>query len=158
MAFECFQCGECCSTMGEIISIREKISDTGFRIGYSTTGEERVVVLDPDKQHLFVMKTRSNTLACPFLREQTPGRSICTAHHSRPELCRQYSCYRILVLDRDGRRAGKVWDRSQYFTSTDPRLNGLWNSACRGLDIPDEARWEEEIEKILTNAGYQIVR
>lgn len=158
MAFVCRMCGECCSTMGEIISIREKTGDTEFRIGYSTTGEERDVRLDPDRQHLFFTQRSLTTLACPFLREQEPGRSICTVHHSRPDLCRQYSCFRILVLDAEGRRAGKVWDKTRYFTATDPRLHEIWNTECRMLDISEESLWEDEVGKILTRAGYHIVK
>ena len=52
MTFVCQCCGDCCSTMGEIISIREQISAYEFRIGY-TDGEERMVSVDPDKRDLF---------------------------------------------------------------------------------------------------------
>ena len=52
MTFVCQCCGDCCSTMGEIISVQEQIGSFEFRIRY-TDGEERVVSLDPDKQELF---------------------------------------------------------------------------------------------------------
>jgi len=142
--------------MGEIISIREQTGDTRFRIGYSTTLEERDVVLDPDKQDLFFSAKPATSMACPFLRARGTGRVICTVHHSRPDLCRQYSCFRILILDADGRPAGRVMDGTRYFTATDPRLYAIWQAECRMLDIPNERLWEKEVQKILTRAGYCV--
>lgn len=158
MAFLCQMCGDCCSTMGEIISILEQISSTTFRIGYSATLEERSVTLDPDKQDLFFTTRPKTSLACPFLREQAPGRFICTVHQSRPELCRQYSCFRILILDPAGNRVGRVRDGSRYFMTTNPQLHEVWQTKCRLEDIPDEEVWEQEVEEILSRAGYRVIR
>jgi uncharacterized protein len=158
MGFLCQMCGQCCSTMGEIISIREKTREDEFRIEYSATGETRLVTLDPDKKTLFFSKESKTTIACPFLREQKPGRSVCSVHSSRPELCRQYSCFRILILDADGRKAGRVIDKTRYFTTTNPRLHEIWIRECSPLEIPDDELWEEEIRKILTRAGYCVIK
>jgi uncharacterized protein len=157
MVFACRMCGECCSTMGEIISIQEKTGDAGFRIRY-TTGEERDVSLDPDKKDLFFTKTPQTTMACPFLREEMPGKSLCTVHHSRPDLCRQYSCFRILVLDTQGRRIGGVLDKTRHFTTTDPQLHEIWNTQCRVLDIEQDFLWEDKVRKVFTRAGYLVVK
>jgi uncharacterized protein len=157
MVFACRMCGECCSTMGEIISIREKTGDSEFRIRY-TTGEERDVNLDPDKKDLFFTKTPQNTMACPFLREEMPGRSLCTVHNSRPDLCRQYSCFRILVLDAQGKHAGRVLDKTRYFTATDSRLHEIWNAQCRMLETEQDFLWEDEVKKVFTRAGYFVVK
>jgi uncharacterized protein len=157
MVFVCRMCGECCSTMGEIISIQEKTGDTDFRIGY-TTGEVRSVRLDPDKEDLFFTKGPWTAMACPFLRAEAPGRSICTVHNSRPDICRQYSCFRILVLDAQGRRAGRVLDNTRYLVATDPRLNEIWNANCRMLDIVQDLQWEDEVGMILTRAGFRVVK
>ncbi len=109
MTFVCQCCGDCCSTMGEIISIRDKIHPYEFRIGY-TNGEERVVSVDPDKRLLFrdQQQAKRKSIACPFLRQLASKKRICTVHASRPELCRNYLCSRILILDSEGNRAGRV--------------------------------------------------
>ena len=52
MSFRCRLCGECCSSMGEIIEIRGQAGPSAFRIGFPVTGEERSVMIDPDKQLL----------------------------------------------------------------------------------------------------------
>ncbi len=158
MVFQCRMCGECCSTMGEIISIQKQSGRTGFRIGYSTTLETRDVVLDTDKEDLFFRTPPQGSLACPFLRELSPDRRICTVHDSRPDLCRQYSCFRILILDRDGRRAGRVMAGNRSFTATDARLHEIWQDQCRNLDIPDDEAWERAVGEILSGEGYRVIR
>lgn len=160
MSFTCQLCGECCSTMGEIICIREEIGPFRYRIGYSSTCEEQEVVVDPDKRVLFQSHPHSQkiSLACPFLCERGEGKRICTVHQSRPELCRQYSCYRILILSSDGTRAGKVRAGSRYFTATNPDLYELWGRECRTLEIPDDRVWEDTVERILKRAGYTVLR
>lgn len=144
--------------MGEVIDIQEHAGIREFRIAYTTTLEERTVFLDPDKQDLFFNNPPVSTLACPFLREHASGRVICTVHLSRPELCRQYSCFRILILDTNGVRAGKVPDKTRVFTATDLKAHEIWKNECRSLDIPDDTAWEDEITRIFIRAGYRVVK
>lgn len=160
MVFTCQQCGECCSSMGEIIEIHEDLDSGIFRIGFSVTGEERIVSVDPEKRVLFhttEIRT-SRPGACPFLRESGNKKFVCSVHMSRPELCRRYSCYRILVLDCCDNRMGRVNYASRYFTTTDANLRSLWNQEIAGVEILEEACWEEHVEQILTNAGYRVIR
>jgi len=160
MSFRCRLCGECCSSMGEVIEIREQTGPSAFRIGFPVTGEERMVTIDPDKQLLWsrqdIRITRPG--ACPFLRNEGTGAVICTVHGSRPDLCRQYSCFRILVLDGDGKKIGRVIDGTRYFISLDAGLRKIWDKECSNLEITDEACWEEEAGARLASAGYTVVR
>ena len=158
MTFVCQMCGECCSSMGEIIEIREPEGERTFRIWFTTTGEERVVTLDPDKEDLFFDKPVKSRMACPFLREKKPGTLICTVHSTRPDLCRQYGCFRILILDAEGRRAGRVMNGSRYFMDGNPHLHTIWQRECQELSGLDEAAWEDEVERILSHEGYRIIR
>ena len=146
--------------MGEIIEIREVLESGSVRIGLSVTGEERIVSVDPEKRDLFrSQEIRTiRPMACPFLRENSNKKFVCSVHTSRPELCRQYSCYRILVLDSRNNRIGRVTDASRYFTTPDADLRRLWNQEIAGIEIPDEACWEEHVEQTLTRAGYRVVR
>ncbi len=160
MVFRCRQCGECCSSMGEIISIREQTGEWDYRIWFSVTGEERQVSIDPDKQELFraqdILKKRP--MACPFLRERDEGAVICSVHATRPGLCRQYSCFRILVLGPMGERLGRVLDGSRYVTTMDHELRATWDREIAPLTTEGETAWEEEVDRILSAAGYRIVR
>jgi hypothetical protein len=49
-------------------------------------------------------------------------------------------------------------DGTRYFTTMDPRLHAIWQTECRLLDIPDEHWWEIGVERILTRAGYRVIR
>ncbi len=159
LPFECQRCGECCSTMGEIISVQEQIRPFEFRIRY-TDGEERVVAVDPEKRALFEdhRKVIRNSPACPFLRQSGAHERICTVHGSRPELCRMYLCCRILILDSKGQKIGRVLPGTRFFTTEDNLLLELWNRSLRNVTVPDEDAWENSVESVLTGAGYRVIR
>jgi Fe-S-cluster containining protein len=159
MTFVCQCCGDCCSTMGEIISIQEQIRPYEFRIGY-TDGEERVVSVDPDKRVLYDdhLQGMKKTPSCPFLRQQAPHKRICTVHASRPELCRNYLCSRILILGREGNKAGRVPYGTRSFITEDGRLLDLWGRTIRNITVPDDDQWEKHVDDIFTRAGYRVIR
>jgi len=146
--------------MGEIIEIREELDSCSYRIGLTVTGEDRVVTLDPDKQDLFRLQDLKTLrpMACPFMRDDGNKKFVCSVHTTRPELCRQYSCYRILMLDSGNNRVGRVADASRYFTTTDAELRKIWNEEIANKVISDEKCWEEHIEQIVTAAGYRVMR
>jgi hypothetical protein len=145
--------------MGEIISIQEQIRPFEFRIGY-TNGEERLVSVDVDKRELFShqQQNEKKSLACPFLRQRESHERICTVHASRPELCRNYLCSRILILDPDGERAGRVLHGTRSFTTENEALLDLWRRSIRDITIPDDEQWEKTIVDVFTRAGYRVIR
>lgn len=159
MTFVCQCCGDCCSTMGEIISIREQIHPYEFRIGY-TYGEEHVVSVDPDKRVLFhdQQQQERESLACPFLRQRAPHECICTVHASRPELCRNYLCSRILILGHDGKKAGRVLHGTRSFITENGALLDFWCRSIWDVMVSDDEQWEKNVDDIFTRAGYRVIR
>jgi Fe-S-cluster containining protein len=145
--------------MGEIIEVIEETSPMKFRIGYTTTCEERIVIVDPDKRDLFLSRPamQKRSLACPFLRMAAPGRVICTVHSSRPDLCRQYSCFRLLVLNNRGNRIGKVLESTRILRTMDHTLRELWDREIDGMQITEEECWEKSVEKFLVLKGYTVI-
>ena len=145
--------------MGEIIEILEELPCDTFRIGFSVTGEERQVCLDPEKRELFRLQDIriDRPMACPFLIKNSGETFVCSVHTSRPGLCRQYSCFRILVLDPQGNRIGRVTDNSRYFTTADASLHRIWNEQIAGVVIPSETDWDEFVKRTLASAGYQVL-
>jgi hypothetical protein len=124
------------------------------------TWEKTLVVVDPDKIHLFEDRSIFEELpeACPFFRhDQKTGKAYCTVHLTRPDICREYGCWRLLILDFRGRRAGRIMYQ-RYFISDDTTLTQLWEQRINNIDEPDDAVWEEEMIRILTKAGYTIRR
>ena len=158
MGFFCQRCGECCSQMGEVIRIREEFDGLEFLIFYQYTGEERIVRVDPGKRALFMHSPRpaDEPLSCPFLRRDRGGLSCCTVHGTRPDICMEYTCWTMLILDSHGTRAGRVMG-SGHFSPDDPGLRLLWDEYILELDRSDKEAWEQKVSAILSGEGYTVL-
>jgi uncharacterized protein len=145
--------------MGEIITIQDQIGPGEFRIQF-TDGEERIVSVNPDKRGIFLEHEQDTgkSSACPFLMRVSPRERICTVHASRPELCRGYLCSRILVIGRDGSRAGRVPYGTRSFSTEDRTLLDIWNDHIRDIRFPDDDLWENHVEYVFVRSGYQVIR
>ena len=53
LSFECSQCGECCSYLGQVHTIIEESGDYHFLVKNQYTGEKTAVSVDPDKISLY---------------------------------------------------------------------------------------------------------
>jgi hypothetical protein len=158
MVFECQQCGECCQHMGQVHSIRETRGDFEFLVNNQYTGEKNSVIIDPDKRSLFADNSifPEHPEACPFLRYSPgDGKAYCTVHLTRPEICRDYGCWRLLILDSKGHRAGRIMYQ-RTFLPDDADLICLWGNCIDNLNEPDDVKWDREITRILTGAGYTV--
>jgi uncharacterized protein len=160
MVFECQQCGECCHHMGQVHTIREIRGRFSFLINNEYTGEKTAVTVDEDKHTLFTDKSIFLELpeACPFLRYPgDDGKAYCTVHTTRPSICRDYGCWRLLILNSRGSRAGRIMYQRSFF-SDEEDLTRLWRSCIDPLDEPDDLLWEGKITRILVNAGYTVLK
>jgi hypothetical protein len=144
--------------MGQVHTIQEICGEFEFLVNNQYTGEKTAVVVDQDKHHLFGDKSifQKQPEACPFLRYQARDRkAYCTVHLTRPEICRDYGCWRLLILNSRGLRAGRIMYQRSFF-SDDADLTRLWNDCIDNLTEPDDVIWEEKITRILINAGYTV--
>jgi hypothetical protein len=124
------------------------------------TGEVTEVRVDPDKVGLFEDKSSIEKLpdACPFLRFDTEtGLACCTVHQTRPELCREYCCWRLLILDAEGKRAGRVMYQTTFLPDDDA-LRRLWERVEPTLEGLSGTEWDEKLIRILTASGYRVRR
>jgi hypothetical protein len=144
--------------MGQVHTIQEIRGEFEFLVNNQYTGEKTAVVVDQDKHHLFGDKSifQKQPEACPFLRYQARDRkAYCTVHLTRPEICRDYGCWRLLILNPRGLRAGRIMYQRSFF-SDDADLTRLWNDCIDNLTEPDDVVWEEKITRILIHAGYTV--
>ena len=158
MPFECSQCGECCSHLGLVHSIREEYGDFRFLIYNQYTGEKTRVTVDPDKIALFCDRSifQERPEACPFFRYDPAARKgYCTVHLTRPEICRDYGCWRLLILDPEGRRVGRIMGQ-RHLASEDEALDRLLEEQINHAREPDDARWDEQVIRVLVGAGYTV--
>jgi uncharacterized protein len=122
------------------------------------TGEETPVTVDPDKRELFLDKSIFEKLpdTCPFFRHRPGGElAYCTVHLTRPEICQDYGCWRLLILNHRGRRVGRI-KYIRTLCSEDTFLTKLWDSCIEDHKEPDDAIWEDTMIRILTKAGYSV--
>ena len=114
--------------------------------------------VDADKRELFDDKSIFEKLphTCPFFRHR-PGSELayCTVHLTRPEICRDYGCWRLLILNHTGRRVGRI-KYIRTLCSEDSLLTRLWDSCDDIHREPDDRVWEEAMIKILMRAGYTV--
>jgi Fe-S-cluster containining protein len=156
--FECSQCGECCSHLGLVHRIKEDLGNGRFLLLNQYTGEVTDVAIDSDKVALY---SDTGTFlrepeACPFFRIRgDDNKGYCTVHRTRPEICRDFSCWRVLILDAEGRRAGRIMFH-QTFVPEDPALSALWEERIAPLPSDDDAAWVEDVVRILIEAGYTV--
>ena len=159
MSFECSQCGECCTVLGLVHTIDEDLGDFRFIVKNQYTGEKTELVIDSDKAGLF-----SDTGiffehpdACPFFRfERVSGKGFCTVHQTRPEICRDYGCWRILILNPEGKRAGRIMAQ-RHLASEDETLTRLFAEHIDHLVEQTNAAWDERVIRILREAGFTVI-
>jgi hypothetical protein len=144
--------------MAQVHVIQEIRGEFEFLVNNQYTGEKNVVRIDPDKYDLF-SDTRifeDHPEACPFLRYHPKDRlGYCCVHLTRPEICRDYGCWRMLILNSRGKRAGRVMYRRAFF-SDDDDLSRLWKECIDNLAEPDDSVWDSVVIGIVTKAGYTV--
>ncbi|MDD1690714.1 MAG: YkgJ family cysteine cluster protein [Methanoregula sp.] len=158
MPFECSQCGECCSHLGLVHTIHEDYGNYRYLVNNQYTGEKTVVTVDPDKIVLFSDRSifTERPEACPFFRYDRVGaKGYCTVHLTRPEICRDYGCWRILILNAEGKRAGRIMCQ-RFLASEDERLTRIFLTQVNNITEPDDEVWDGRLIRVLAATGYTI--
>jgi len=159
MSFECSQCGECCSHLGLVHTIREEYGDYRYLVNNEYTGEKTTVTVDPDKILLFCDRSifTERPEACPFFRyDRHGGKGYCTVHLTRPEICRDYGCWRMLILDGKGKRAGRIMCQ-RFLASEEKPLTQLFEKEINSLTGLTDAEWDDRVTHVLAAAGYTVL-
>ncbi len=123
------------------------------------TGQKTIVSVDPDKTALFMDRSifSERPEACPFFRyDPAAAKGWCTVHLTRPEICQDYGCWRILILDPAGRRAGRIMCQ-RHLASEEDALTRLFEEKINHIIEPDNSRWDEQVIHILQRAGYTVL-
>ncbi len=146
--------------MHQIHQIEEDCGNHVFRIRNTYNGERTLVTVDVDKLLLFEDRgiLEEWPEACPFVRRDlVHDRICCTVHQTRPELCREFGCWRILILDPGGNRVGRIMG-SRHLSTEDDALRRIWEDHVGSLSTLDEAAWEEAVANLLVRKGYSVFR
>ncbi len=158
LSFECAQCGECCSLLGQVFEIIDTYENYAFLIRNQYTGSRHHVSITPSLIHLYHDKEIfiDRPDSCPFFRKNPDdGLYYCIVHLTRPEICQEYGCWRFLILDSQGNRAGRVM-QSRHLHAENPRLQELWDANISTLQESNDTIWDQKMCDLVRKAGFQI--
>jgi Fe-S-cluster containining protein len=146
--------------MQDVHRIIEDRGNYTFVVHNHYTGDVDEVRIDPDKIALFEDASSIEELpdACRFLRfDAETGKAWCTVHQTRPDICREYCCWRLLFLDSEGKRAGRVMYQT-LFLADNEAMSQLWERVKPTLESLSGSEWDDELIRILTASGYRVRR
>jgi len=157
IAFDCTRCGKCCASFGEFIKIERQLTSRDYYCRYGIKNELFLAHLEgdyADSQHPS-SKEGEPVKGCPFMRENQNGKGIaCAIYATRPRICREFRCYRMLIQHPDGHECGRIMGRNDLKT-TDESLERIWKEHIVPL-LPShsDTRWENAVIDALAAHGY----
>ncbi|RQD79527.1 MAG: YkgJ family cysteine cluster protein [Methanocalculus sp. MSAO_Arc1] len=122
------------------------------------TGERTAVQISPGLLHRFLDDETSGERpeACPFFRfDPDERKGYCCVHLTRPAICRDYGCWRILISNADGERLGRIMG-SRHLSTEDPKLLALFRDETAALSPLPDSDWDDAVILILRRAGYTV--
>jgi Fe-S-cluster containining protein len=156
-AFVCTRCGKCCAALGRHIRIERRVGSRDFYCRLDIGNEHFPARVDRDYEAIFregLKSQEDRRNSCPFLRKNPDGEGfICTIYASRPRICREFRCYRMLIRDRDGNEIGRVKGRRDLGTTDDP-LRKIWDDEIKPISASDDNMWLKLVSAALVKAGY----
>jgi Fe-S-cluster containining protein len=157
VAFDCSWCGKCCTSFGAFIKIERHLTSRDFYCRYGIKNELFLAHIEGEyaDNHPPVSKDGEPVKGCPFMREKPDGNGIaCAIYATRPRVCREFHCYRMVICNADGQECGRVMGRSELNTP-DESLAQIWKTDIVPLPHSDDARWEKSVIAALAAHGYR---
>jgi hypothetical protein len=146
--FECDLCGKCCASFGEFIKVERQITEQDYFCRYGITNELFQVHVPPEYAGEFadtfeeMQDSIKNTprKGCVFTRKNPDGPGfICMIYPTRPTICREFLCYRMLIKDHQtGEIRGKIIGINELRTD-DKILAAIWREKIAQLPHPFES-------------------
>jgi Fe-S-cluster containining protein len=161
-AFFCDRCGKCCVSLGPHIIVERQLNDRDYYCRSAIDNEIFLAHVEPEYREenadeFAAGGPERNSMEkkpCIFLRKNPDGSDTgCAIYTTRPKVCRDFRCYRILICDREGRVCGKVIGKNTLRTE-DVTLKKLWNEQVATIPSGDTAAWTEKVAEILSENNY----
>lgn len=156
--FECDHCGKCCKSFGEYIKIERQLSSRDYYARYGIKNELFLAHIEGDYADRQYTSSREveRVKGCPFMRENQNGKGIvCAIYATRPRICRDFRCYRMVIYNSDGNECGKIMGRNDLKTA-DETLSKIWKERIAPL-LPahEDSHWEIAAMTALAAHGYR---
>jgi uncharacterized protein len=166
--FTCDSCGKCCSSFGAFIKIERQLNDRDYYCRYGISNELYPVRVDAafadeiDGRFSAAPGTPAGgrDRSCPFLCRREDGNgSACACYATRPPVCREFRCYRVVISDGAGHPVGKVIGAGGISTA-DGALARLWKEQIASIPHVhppggNDPAWVQRVTSILAAHGYR---
>jgi len=156
-AFKCNRCGKCCASYGEFIRIERQLTSRDYYCRYGINNELFLAHIEGDFADNYPPGSNGGKpeKGCPFVQKNPSGEGFaCAVYATRPRICREFRCYRMLVYHRHGHECGRILGQADLKT-TDETLARIWKEKIAPLLSHDVARWEKSVITALAAHGYR---
>ncbi len=155
--FECDRCGKCCRSFGEFIKIERQLTSRDYYCRYGIKNELFLAHIDADYADSKPpsLKESETLKGCPFIRKNQIGSGIaCAIYTTRPRICREFRCFRMVIYHPEGQECGRIMGRNELKTN-DELLAQIWKeSIAQQLPPHSDTRWETAVIDALAKHGY----
>lgn len=161
--FVCDRCGKCCVSLGPHILIERQLNDRDYYCRSRIDNSLFLAHIDPEYSEEIadeVSKDRDPSSGpekkpCTFLRRCLHGTgNYCTIYSTRPKVCRDFRCYRMVIYDPEGNVCGRVIGKKTLRTEN-AALEGLWKEQISQVPHANPVLWNEKVSAILAKHGYR---
>jgi len=166
-SFVCDRCGKCCSSFGAFVTIERQLTGRDYYCRYALTGDLFTAHVGgpyadevAERYEAAGSGDPAGKGSCPFLcrREDGPG-FACAIHATRPQVCREFRCYRMLVYNNEGKLRGKVIGAGEIRTD-DPALARIGKERIAPIPAAhppggNDPLWVKKVVRILAGCGYR---
>jgi Fe-S-cluster containining protein len=157
VAFKCSGCGKCCTSYGDFIKIERQLTSRDYYCRYGIKNELFLAHVEGDYIGSYPHDPDEGKPAkgCPFMQKNLSGDGFaCAIYATRPRVCREFRCYRMLIFDGDGHERGRIMARNDLKT-TDETLERIWKEEIAPLPCREVSRWVKLVIVTLAAHGYR---
>jgi uncharacterized protein len=159
VAFKCTRCGKCCTSFGDFIKIERQLNHRDFYCRYRITNELFLAHVEGDYTVNYPPDSKEGkpVKGCPFLKKNLSGDGFtCVVFTTRPRVCKEFRCYRMLIYDREWNECGRIMGTHDLKTM-DKTLEKIWKDEVSPLPGPKDSKHEKRVIDILAAYGYRGV-
>jgi Fe-S-cluster containining protein len=136
---------------GEFIKIERQLTSRDYYCRFGLTNELFLVHIEADYTDSHSPSTKEGELVkgCPFMRKNLTGQGFaCAIYATRPRICRELRCYRMVIYNPEGHECGRIMGRDEL-TTRDELLAQIWKEQIAPLPHNNDARWEKSMNRPL---------
>jgi hypothetical protein len=157
VAFKCSGCGKCCASFGDFIKIERHLTHRDYYCRYGIKNEMFLAHVEGDYTVSYPTDSTGEkpVKGCPFLKKNLSGDGFaCAIYATRPQVCKEFRCYRMLIYDHEGHECGRLMGTHDLRTK-DKTLARIWKEEVAPIHDPRDSRQEKRVIDILAAHRYR---